>query len=331
VPEVIVLGDINLDVAARLAQYPPHGRDALATALATRGGGSAANTAQALAHCGISTGLIGCVGTDELARGLLDELQASGVDVSQVQREPAMASGLVFVAVTPDGQRTMFTYRGANVQTRPLRLDAAEIAGARWLHVSGYALLAPPQAEAALRALVLAHHAGLDVSLDPGPVWAARPAPGSCALLPYVGMLLPNEDEAWTLVGVEDRAEDPVEAMRRLEQAGVPAVALKLGARGCLFGPAESPCHVPGFQVSAADTTGAGDAFAAGWIAGHARGLSPRACGLWANALGAMVASTFEHRTLGRPAIASFLREHACRPRWAGWETEFEALLDVLG
>ncbi len=326
-PEVIVLGDINLDMVARLAQYPSHGGDELASALVTRGGGSAANTAQALARCDISTALIGCVGTDALARGLLDELHASGVDVSQVQREPTTASGLVFVAVTPDGQRTMFTFRGANVQTSPQGLDPEAFSGARWLHLSGYALLAPPQADAALRALVLAHHAGLDVSLDPGPAWVARQPSGSCALLPYVGTYLPNEDEVWTQVDVDD----PVDAIRRLGQAGLPATALKLGARGCLISEGDRPCHVPAFQVPVSDTTGAGDAFAAGWIAGHVRGLSPRACGLWANAMGAMVASSSEHRTWGRQTVAWFLREHRRQPRWAGWETEFEAILAVLG
>lgn len=330
-PEVIVLGDINLDLVAHLAQYPSHGRDELASALVTRGGGSAANTAQALARCGISTALIGCVGADALARELLDELQASGVDVSPVQCEPATASGLVFVAVTPDGQRTMFTYRGANVRTSPQGLDPGAIRGARWLHVSGYALLEPPQADAAYRALVLAHHAGLEISLDPGPAWVAHQPPESCALLPYVGTFLPNEDEAWTQVGVDDPADDPIEAIRRLEQAGVPATALKLGARGCLIGDGTSTCHVPAFQVPVADTTGAGDAFAAGWIAGHIRGLSARACGLWANAMGAIVAGSPRGRGLNRQAVARFLREHERRPRWAGWEAEFEAILAVLG
>jgi ribokinase len=274
--------------------------------------------------------LIGCVGTDALVRGLLDELHASGVDVSQVQRNVTTASGLVFVAVTPDGQRTMFTFRGANVQTSPYVLDPEAFSDARWLHLSGYALLAPPQADAALRALVLAHHAGLEISLDPGPAWGAHQPPESREMLPYMGTLLPNEDEAWMQVGLDDPGGNPVEAIRRLEQAGVPAIALKVGARGCLISDKDIPCHVPAFQVPVADTTGAGDAFAAGWIAGHVRGLSPRACGLWANAMGAIAASSAGHRTLDQQAVASFLRERRHRSRWAGWEMEFAAILDVL-
>jgi ribokinase len=331
VPEVIVLGDINLDLVARLAQYPPHGRDELASELVTRGGGSAANTAQALARCGISTALIGCLGTGALAQELLDELAASGVNVSQVQTDATTASGLVFVAVTPDGQRTMFTFRGANVQTSPWRLDPGAILASRWLHLSGYALLAPPQADAAYRALVLAHRANLEVSLDPGPAWVAHQPQGSCALLPYVGTLLPNEYEAWAQLGIDDPADDPGQVIRRLGQAGVPAITLKLGARGCMIAGQAGICHVPAFQVPAADTTGAGDAFAAGWIAGQIRGLSPRACGLWANAMGAMFATASGHRALDRQAVASFLHQHVDRPHWAGWETEFQAILAVLG
>jgi ribokinase len=326
VPQAVVLGDINLDMIAHISHYPSPGGDGVADALWLTSGGSAANTARVLASCGISAGLIGRVGSDALSGPLLDELCAAGVDVSQVQRDLAVPSGMMFITVTPDGQRTMFGYRGANVHTDPQDLEVETVRAADWLHVSGYALLASPQAEATLCALNMAVHAGLYVSVDPGLEVVLRQPARVDSLLASVDALLPNGDEAQKLVG----SIDPEEAIVRLRQRGISTVALKRGEKGCVLGATDELCHVPAFAIHAVDTTGAGDAFAGGFIAGQLHGLSLRACGLWANAMGALAASVIGSGTPTRETIPPFLHEHAGHPQWAGWKKEFDVLLALL-
>jgi sugar/nucleoside kinase (ribokinase family) len=87
---------------------------------------------------------------------------------------------------------------------------------------------------------------------------------------------------------------------------------------------------IPAFSIVAVDSTGAGDAFAAGFIAGRFRGLSLRACGLWANAMGALAASVEGGESPGRSDILPFLRERACCPQWRDWQSELE-ILALLG
>jgi ribokinase len=326
VPLVIALGDINRDIIARIPRYPEPGGDGVASALWTGDGGSAANTARGLAQCGISAGLIGRVGCDAQGEELLRQLQAAGVDTSLVQRDPDVASGLMFITVTPDGQRTMIGYRGANARTCAEEIDPQAVRTARWLHISGYALLGPPQVHAALYALQVAAAAGLRVSLDPG-LEAARQKPALIhSLLDQIDLLLPSEEEARALTG----AHDPRAALESLHAQGARTVALKQGPRGCLLSDGGVPSLVPAFPIEVLDTTGAGDAFAAAFLAGQVCGLSLRACGLWANALGAWAASAPGGAMPELAALLAYLRQEQDEARWRGWGREFEALLGLL-
>lgn len=203
-PQVVALGDINVDVIAHIPRYPPQGGDGLAERMSVHSGGSAANTAIALARLGLDVGLIGRIGEDPLAEWALEELTEAGVDLSAVQRDPEAMTGLMFIAVTPDGERTMFGYRGANARTDPNLLDEAYIAGARLLHLSGYALLEAPQREAALRALEMAHRAGLRLTLDVGLEAATRLAGEIKSLLSRVDLIFSTLIEAKRLTGCGD-------------------------------------------------------------------------------------------------------------------------------
>jgi len=320
-PQVVTLGDINVDIIAHIPRYPPSGGDGLARRASVHGGGSAANTAAVLARLGVDVGLIGRVGEDPLAEWALAELAEAGVDLSAVQRDPELMTGLMFIAVTPDGERTMFGYRGANARTSPALLDEAYIAAARLLHLSGYALLEGPQREAALRALEVAHRAGSMVTLDVGLEAATKLASEMRDLLPQVDLLFPTLAEAERLTGCGDAGE----AIGQLLSWGAKAVALKMGARGCLVGTEEGIFAVPAFAVEVRDTTGAGDAFDAGLIFGRLRGLGWRESALLANALGARRGGGggLASRQGGgvrlpggtpRPSLVASLAEGAARP-----------------
>jgi len=325
---VVALGDINVDVIAHIPRYPPQGGDGLAERMSVHGGGSAANTAIALARLGLDVGLIGRVGEGPLAGWALAELAEAGVDLSAVQRDPEAMTGLMFIAVTPDGERTMFGYRGANTRTDPDLLDEAYIAEARLLHLSGYALLEAPQREAALRALEVAHRAGLRITLDVGLEATARLAGEVRNLSSQFDLVFLTLAEAGRLTGCSD-AEG---AVGRLLSWGVGAVALKLGGRGCLVGTGDELFGAPAFPVEVKDTTGAGDAFDAGLICGQLRGLGWRESALLANALGAL-AATVEGAGGSLPSreeAHALLREHVGDPSWQAWRRELCCLLDFL-
>lgn len=293
--DVVVMGDANVDIIAHFASFPAKGGDALATLTQIHCGGSATNTALALARMGISTSLITRLGPDSWALRILYCLAQAGVNPSGVQRDPATMTGLMYVVVTPDGDRTILGYRGANVWTDPEQIDDADFQSARLFHLSGYALLAEPQRSAALHALHLATRYGLTVSLDPGMAGSGDILAQIGTLLPTVDVLLPNLAEAQWLAG----ETEPEACAQKLLRAGLAVVAIKLGRHGCLMATAGRVLRVPGFRVRTRDSTGAGDSFDAGFIAGAVSGLDWPAAALLGNALGAISAARVGAGTAG--------------------------------
>ncbi|MGD9406423.1 MAG: carbohydrate kinase family protein, partial [Anaerolineae bacterium] len=201
-PDVVALGDLNVDIIAHFDSYPDKGQDALACSTEFHCGGSAANTAIALARMGLDVVLISRVGPDSLALKALNSLSEAGVTPTGLQRDPAAMTGLMYVVVTPDGERTILGHRGANTLTEPAKIPAEEIRNAKLLHLSGYAFLVEPQRSAARLALEIAIDHGLAVSLDPGMSVPDGVLDEMQSLLPEVDILLPNLAEACRLTGL---------------------------------------------------------------------------------------------------------------------------------
>lgn len=307
-PEVVVLGDVNVDIIAHFAEYPAKGEDALASWTEMHCGGSAANTAMALARMGIETSLVARVGSDVWADRIDGCLEQAGVSRGGLQRDPAAMTGLMYVVVTADGERTMLGHRGANVLTDPYEIDEAELAAARLFHLSGYALLGDPQRGAALRALATARQNGLTVTLDPGMAAPHQALEETRSLLPTVDILMPSLAEARQLTG----QIEPHACAQSLLQTGVGAVALKLGREGCLMARGEGSLHVPGMAVETQDSTGAGDSFDAGLILGFLSGLGWASAAILGNALGAIAAARVGAGTpdLRGHTVVSLLQAH---------------------
>ena len=109
-----MLGDINADIIGRVKSWPEPGQECLADKLELHCGGVGANCALALRRWGVSVRLIGCVGKDDLGESLLKTLAAAGINVRDVQRTDQALTGMLYINVTPNGQRTFFGSRGAN-------------------------------------------------------------------------------------------------------------------------------------------------------------------------------------------------------------------------
>jgi ribokinase len=196
-------------------------------------------------------------------------------------------TGMMYVVVTPDGERTILGHRGANVHTDPNLISENDLRSAKVFHLSGYSLLADPQRSAALLALEMACRHGLTVTLDPGSTVSQSALDEMQALLPVVNILLPNLSEARQMTGLTA----PEACAQALLDRGVEVVALKLGRNGCLVASEDGVHVVPALPVETRDSTGAGDCFAAGLIAGFLGNLDWHGSAVLGSALGAMSAA----------------------------------------
>jgi ribokinase len=307
-PSILLLGDINVDVLMGVPAYPPPGGEAATERLITRLGGSAANTAVVLSRLGLEARMFGRVGSDPWGQMALAALAEAGVGLELVQRDEAVATGLMFTAVTPDGERTMFGQRGANPHTEPSAMSSDTLSDVDLLYLSGYALLEAPQREAAARAVELARQRRLPIVLDTAYLPAMVAPQVLRPYLPYLDACILGLPEARALLG----EAEPQAAASVLLRVGVRLAAVKLGAQGCLLADAASAHRIPAFPVDVLDTTGAGDAFTAGLIFGRMRGLSLPATGTLANALGGLAAAVHGAGTAlpGKAEVTRFLNDN---------------------
>jgi sugar/nucleoside kinase (ribokinase family) len=242
------LGDLLLDVIVRLdgpiaEDTDTYGRTRVGP------GGQAANVAAWTAALGRPTRFIGKRARDPAGRFLADELRRRGVDVAGPEVEEG--TGTVVSIATADGKRTMLTDRGVAVTLQESELDPAWLDGCERLHVPGYSLVTSPIREAALAAARLAPRVSVDLSST-----AAVEAVGVDAFRATLAGLAPdivfaNEDEAAFVGEIETET-----------------LVVKRGARGCVVRRGGEEREYPAQAVTVVDSTGAGDAFAAGFLAG---------------------------------------------------------------
>ena len=263
---IVVLGDLMVDVVVRLSGPLAEASDAPAE-IRFRGGGSAANTAAWLAAAGADVTLVGRVGDEERGRSAVEALRAAGVE-TRIAVDPERPTGTCLVLIDPGGERTMAPDAGANDGLAAEDLPDELLAEAAHLHVAGYALLREGSRAAARAAIQGASRAGTGVSVDPS----------SSALLNAdfldwadgAGLLMPNAAEAHALTG----ESDPEVAGRALaERFG--EVVVTLGPDGALWTDGHEVLHAAAEPVDRVeDSTGAGDAFAAGFLSERVSGGS---------------------------------------------------------
>jgi ribokinase len=245
---VCALGDLLLDVVVRLegpieADTDTYGRTRVGA------GGQAANVVAWVAALGGRGRFLGKRARDPAGRVVADELRARGVELAGP--EVAEGTGTVVSLATPDGRRAMLSDRGVSPGFAPEELDAALVDGCDWLHVPGYSLVREPLAATAMKA---ARHAGR-VSVDLS----------STSAIEALGVGLFRERlqalEAEVLFATE--AEEALAGPLAAE-----TVVVKRGARGCAVRTADGAVEYAARAASVVDTTGAGDAFAAGFLLG---------------------------------------------------------------
>jgi sugar/nucleoside kinase (ribokinase family) len=260
--DVVVVGDVMVDVLAAMSGPLARGSDTRSR-ITTAGGGSAANVASWLAVQGIRTSYVGKVGDDALGRESVAGLTTRGVS-AWVSTDPELTTGTCVVLVEPGGERSMLPDSGANTALTPDDLPHRLFRPGAHLHLSGYTLLNDGPRDAGLAALSLAQAADMTVSVDPSSAALIEEA-GVARFLEWtrgVDLLLANRDEALLLAGTRDVSS----AASRLGDT-YREVVVKLGRDGALWQQGFIAASAPADRVDVADTTGAGDAFAAGFLA----------------------------------------------------------------
>lgn len=261
-----MVGELNPDIILRGEVTPAFGQaERLVDDGVVTVGASSAIFACGAARLGMRVAFAGVVGDDLFGRFMREELAARGVDVGAVVADPALRTGFG-VTLSRGDDRAILTYSGSIGALRAAHIDPAALRRARHLHLGGYYLLDAlrPDVPALFAA---AHSAGTSVSLDtnydPAGAWGG----GLRRALAHADLFLPNEHELLAIMGRQDLASALAAAARL-----VPTVAVKLGPQGALARRGDETAAATALAVEAADTTGAGDSFDAGFVYGHLQG-----------------------------------------------------------
>ena len=268
---VLVVGSVNVDLIWKLPRIPLPGETSIGGRFEEAPGGKGANAAAAAARLGVRTSFVGLVGEDERGTGARRDLERAGVDVTLLETITSEPTGVAAILIDEAGENVVAVASGANAEMNDERVRAVCDAVAEDRAVVLSNLEIPDDAVAA--AAAAASERGWPFVLNPAP---ARPlSPG---VVRACEVIAPNEGEAATLGGVD-----------ALLDAGARAVAVTLGGQGVELHRAGAPVHhVPALEIDVMDTTGAGDAFCGGLVAGLAEGFDLEQAVRWGSAAGAL-------------------------------------------
>ena len=282
--DVICLGIFVVDIIGRpIDRFPEPGKLMVFDELEMHSGGGANNTAITLAKLGINVGAMGRIGTDTFGDFVLQILDDNRVDTRAMMRDTDTNTPATFVSVASDGERSFLHYMGTNRILSEDDVNFDLIRSCKILHVAGSLIMPRLDGEPTARVLREAKESGVLTSLDT--VWDTTgnwlDALEPC--LPYVDTFLPSIEEAEQLTGLHS----PPEIANFLMDYGIQTVGLKMGKRGSYIRTGTEEVHFPSYEVDVVDTTGAGDAYVAGFLAGTVMGWDlKRTCQL-ASAAGA--------------------------------------------
>jgi len=257
-------------------------------------GGCANNTALTLAKLGVPVEIVTSVGCDEFGDFLVKNLARAGVGTAHVRRDPERHTSVSIVLVSPDGERSFLHHPGANGGLRAEHFPQSILEKARVLHIGGALLLkdldGPPMAGLLQRARSVGATITMDTTFDR--YGTGLQLLGPC--FPLLDVFLANEREAAAITSLAT----PEDCASFFLDHGCKAAVIKMGDKGCLLATGSERRRIHAFSVPVVDTTGAGDAFAAGFLAGLVGGRSVEDCARLGCAAGG--------RCVGHPGASAF-------------------------
>jgi len=277
--DVVGFGALNVDKLFKVNKIAGKDEESFVVDYHESCGGSAANTIVGLARLGLNTGFVGKVADDRKGKLLLNDFKEENVDTKGIVVVKKGQSGLVMGFVDNKGERALYVASGVNDKWDFKEVNGDYVEKTKFLHLSSFVGNKSFETQ---KKLVEQLPERVKVSFDPGALYAKRGLSALRPIIRRVYALLLNETELKLLTGRE--YEDGV---TKLVEEGVNIVAVKLGKKGCFVADGEESYLIEPFKVEVVDTTGAGDAWNAGFLSGLHKGKRLRECG----AIGNFVAS----------------------------------------
>ena len=284
-PDVVCLGQFTADVVVTpVSSLPEKGKAIFVDNISLHNGGCACNTAVALGKLGIDTAVIGKLGCDTFGDFLIKVMNDANLDTSGIVRDCSVNTSTTAVLISPDGERSFLHYSGGNAKMSEADINYDLVKKAKILHVAAAFLVPGLDGQPMARVLEEARKMGVTTSLDTAWDAEGRWMQLLEPCLSHVDIFMPSVEEAQILSG----RKHPGEVAEFFLDYGIGTVVLKLGAEGCYAGTAGEEFTTPAFKVEkVADTLGAGDSFAAGFLAATVNGWDLRKACRFANAVGA--------------------------------------------
>ena len=267
--DVIGFGALNVDKLYKVNKIAKEDEESFVLGFQEAPGGSAANTIAGLARLGLKTGYIGKVAKDHEGKMLLKDFKREKVDTSGIIIAPTGRSGVATGYVDVKGQRALYVDSGVNdiLEFEEISLEYA--IQAEFLHLTSFVGEKPFKAQNRL----VRELPKIKVSFDPGEIYARKGLSMLKTLVERSFVVFPNESEVKMLTG-----KGLKEGSEILIKKGAGIVAVKLGEKGCYVTDGHESHQVEPYKAKVVDTTGAGDAFCAGFLYGLIRGKDLYTC-----------------------------------------------------
>jgi ribokinase len=291
--DVVGFGALNLDKLYKVNMIAKEEEEGAVLDFKESAGGSAANTVVGLSRLELKTGFIGKVAADREGNFLLDGFRKEGVNVNGITVSEKGRSGTVMGYIDPKGDRALYVDPGVNDQIDFNDINLDYVSNTKFLHLSSFVGEKPFKAQK----LLIEQLSSVKISFDPGAIYARK---GLAAMKPMIRrsyVMFPNKIEVKLLTGQDYR-----EGAETFIKLGADLVAVKLGKRGCYVTDGKESHLIEPYNVEAVDTTGAGDAFCAGFLYGLIKQKDLYECGRLGNFVASRCISKMGART-GLPKL----------------------------
>ncbi len=271
--DVIGVGALNLDKLYIVEKIARGGEEIPIISLKESPGGSAANTIAALARLRMRVGFIGKIGSDREGELILKDLEKEGVDIKGIERSKGR-TGIILGFVDSSGERALYAYPGVNDELRINESNLNYARQAKFLHLSSFVGEHSYQAQKKL----LEKLSGIKISFSPGMLYARKRLENLKQMIERSFVIFLNEEEIELITGSEYERGAPV-----LLDLGAKLVVVTLAHKGCFVASSSESHEIEAYPVKVVDTTGAGDAFAAGFLYGLLLEKDLKTCGKLGN------------------------------------------------